>query len=327
MPESKKIPAHDDFVSKVVKDPKQPPDAQLLTGFVGKSSEEGYTRFYTDANLRDFVDIPDSAILHSEKVAPEHSPLGGSHVWIDRNAEVIYGTVGPQRTRAKFFEGPIAAQAAAGAGPALPPSPFPAQCLQPTATCPMTPVVPCPTHPGVNCPPSPPPLLCPATHLPPCPISQIAPCPPSPPPLFCHSPLPQCPPSPPPLFCHSPLPQCPPSPPPLFCHSPLPQCPQPTLLPHLCPTPVQICPTPTCPSHPLVCPQPTTHPQLCPPTTHPQLCPPATVLPHLCLTPTVLQHCPTQLCPSVHIPCLTALNCPVVSAACPVNPGGGGVLG
>src|SRR5579864_6273397 len=128
MPENKK-PIHDDFVSKVVKDPKQPPDAQMLTGFVGKSSEEGYTRFYTDANLRDFIDIPDNAILHTEKIPTEHSPLGGSHVWIDRNAEVIHGTVGPQRTKARFFQGPIAAQAAAGAAPPpLPPSPAFPQC-------------------------------------------------------------------------------------------------------------------------------------------------------------------------------------------------------
>lgn len=99
MPENKKVPAHDDFVSKVVKDPRQPPDAQLITGFVGRSSEDGHTRFYTDANLRDFVDTPDEAILHSEKIASEHSPLGGSHVWIDRNAEVIDGTVGPRKLR------------------------------------------------------------------------------------------------------------------------------------------------------------------------------------------------------------------------------------
>jgi hypothetical protein len=222
MAENKK-PLPDDFVSKVVKDPKQPPDAQMLTGFVGKSSEDGYTRLYADANLRDFVDIPDAAILHSEKVAPQHSPLGGSHLWVERNAELTHGTVGQPRTKAplSFFTGPIAAQAAAGAGLApLPPSPLPAvqcppsplpihcptplpncpspapywcpsplpNCHQPTPTCPMTPVVPCPTHVGVNCPPSPPPLFC-FSPLPNCPITHIPPCwPPT------H--VPPCPPSP-----------------------------------------------------------------------------------------------------------------------------------
>jgi hypothetical protein len=364
MAENKKVPVHDDFVSKVVKDPKLPPDTQVLTGFVGKSSEDGYTRFYTDANLRDFVDIPDDAILHSEKVSPQASPLGGSHVWIDRNAEVIYGTVGPQRAKAKFFQGPIAAQAAAGAGPApLPPSPaFPQcppspvplycpspipHCPQPTATCPMTPVVPCPTHPGVNCPPSPPPLFCfspvpncPITHLPPCGISHVQPCPPSPPPLLCpvtHFPpclpthIPPCPPSPPPLFCHSPLPACQPS---VLVPCPThPPC-LPSPLPLICHTPLPACQPSVllpCPTHPVPCQLPTHVPWTCQTPFHGCPTPPV-----LCPTPTVLQGCHTPVCPSVNIPCQTGPGCPIVSVGCPMNPGnignpvaggGGGVVG
>ena len=54
---------HDDFVSKVSKDPSKPADALLLSGFVGKSSEEGHTRLHFDPELKHFVDIPNDAIL------------------------------------------------------------------------------------------------------------------------------------------------------------------------------------------------------------------------------------------------------------------------
>jgi len=105
----------DDFVSKVVKDPKQPPDTTLLTGYLGKSSEEGHTRIYFDPELKNYLEVPNDAVLHTQEIPKEVSSLGGSHIWIKSDAELIHGKVGPSRTKAKFFEGPIAAAAAAAA--------------------------------------------------------------------------------------------------------------------------------------------------------------------------------------------------------------------
>ncbi len=175
MAESKVRIPEDDFVSKVVKDPKQPPDTLLLTGFLGKSSEDGHTRLYFDPELKNYVEIPQGAIQHWQEIPKETSPLGGYHVWIDPHAELIHGNVGPQRTKAKFFEGPIAAAAAAMPGAVaganlpgtifFPPvtlqSAWPVQCgitLQPA----------CHTHFQLNCAPSPLPHICPNTIQPPC---------------------------------------------------------------------------------------------------------------------------------------------------------------
>jgi len=116
--------ADNDFVSKIVKDPKNPPDAVMLTGFVGASSEKGCTRLYFDANLSNYVDIPNDAILHTQKVGAE-SGLGGSYVWVKRDAELIYGSA-TARPKGKFLEGPIVqahlqgALGAAGAAAAFP---------------------------------------------------------------------------------------------------------------------------------------------------------------------------------------------------------------
>jgi hypothetical protein len=115
MAENKANISLDDFVSKVVKDPKQPPDTTLLTGYLGKSSEEGHTRIYFDPELKNYLEVPNDAVLHTQEIPKEVSSLGGSHIWIKSDAELIHGKVGPSRTKAKFFEGPIAAAAAAAA--------------------------------------------------------------------------------------------------------------------------------------------------------------------------------------------------------------------
>jgi hypothetical protein len=296
---------HDDFVGKIVKDPKSPPDTILLTGYLGKSSEEGHTRLYFDPELKSYVEIPNEAILHSQQIPQEQSGLGGSNVWIARDAELIHGKVGPSRTKAKFFEGPIAAAAGAAAGGAgaVPLGITLANCpSQAPILCPPTPHAPCPS-PIPHCPPSPPPLLCPHTVLPPCPTPLCTH-------VFtqCPTPLHGCPPPPTPQCTHvftqcaTPLHGCPPPPTPLCTHVPP-------------------CPTPLC-THVAPCPTP---PVLCPPSVH-QICPTPTVAQPQCFPtevpiqchPTAPQPCPIQSA----LNCPSALGCPS-GPACVVNPGGG----
>jgi hypothetical protein len=299
MAENKPRIPEDDFVSKIVKDPKQPPDAMLLSGYIGKSSEADHVRLYFDPELRNYVEIPSDAILHTQAASTEGSTLGGSHVWIKRDAEVIHGKVGPQRTKSKFFEGPIAAAGVGGTGvagfsTALPtcpthaptacacPSQIVVQCPHPTAFCPSR---------VLNCPPSANPVDCPI---------QTA---------FCPSPVLQCPPHTP--LCPSPVVHCPPSAIPVqcpiqtaFCPSPVLHCP-----PHtpLCPS-VGLCFTPTCPTAVLQCPP------------HTPLCPTVGT----CFTPTCpTAICHTPLCPSVGIPCQTNFACPS-ALGCPSGPACGG---
>ncbi|HXT79243.1 MAG TPA: hypothetical protein VN702_06750, partial [Acetobacteraceae bacterium] len=114
---------HAGFVSRVVKDPKQPPDAAVLTGYLGSSSEPAHTRLYFDLQLSSFVEIPDDAILHVEDSATDTAPLGPSYVWVKRDATLVHGVPGPERVRARFLEGPIAQMGAGMAGAAVPPIP------------------------------------------------------------------------------------------------------------------------------------------------------------------------------------------------------------
>jgi len=114
----------DEFIARVVPDPKNPAEAQLLTGFLGASSEPEHTRIYSDASLSSYIDAKTADILHSEPLSKEQSPLGGSYIWLKRDAQVSYGGAGEQSSKGKFFEGPLMTAyggqfgAAAGAGTA-----------------------------------------------------------------------------------------------------------------------------------------------------------------------------------------------------------------
>jgi len=165
---------YDEFVSRIVSDPNNPPDALLLTGYLGKSSEQGYIRLYLDEELSDYVEIPEDAILHTQELLQDDSPLGGSYLWIQRNAQVIHGPVGPNRMTASFLSGRIQRQQLVAAqppavppGPALPvtvggpgcrtdfgpcPTEVGPRCTQFGPRC-RTDFLPCPTEAGPQCPP------------------------------------------------------------------------------------------------------------------------------------------------------------------------------
>lgn len=107
---------YDDFVGRIVRDPNEPPSVTLLSGYLGSSSEEGHVRLYLDEELCRYVEIPQKAIRHTQELPPEQSPLGGSLVWIDRDAEVLHGAAGSERRKATFLEGQIAQDYIGGAG-------------------------------------------------------------------------------------------------------------------------------------------------------------------------------------------------------------------
>ena len=194
-----------DFVARIVKDPANPPQTVMLTGYVGASSEKGYTRLYFDPGLNSYVEIPDDAILHSQDSA-DPGGLGGTHLWVRRDAELIYGPAGAQRPKGKFLEGPIMQ--------AVAPVTVPVQvCATPPQTvlgcpthapfqCPHTQIG-CPTHAPFLCPT--PPVVCASAHIG-CPTHAPFLCPT--PPVVCASAHLGCP-THPPFLCPNTLAQCP----------------------------------------------------------------------------------------------------------------------
>jgi hypothetical protein len=108
-------PRNADFVGRVVSDPKNPPDARMLTGWFGDAAEEGYRRLYTDAELSAYIDIPVDAILHTEPVR-DMQPAGGVFVWIKRDAALKQGGSAFSRA-ARFLQGQVQQDFASGGSP------------------------------------------------------------------------------------------------------------------------------------------------------------------------------------------------------------------
>ena len=97
----------DEFVSKLVTDPKQLPNTLLLGGYVGASSLNDHVRLYFDAQLTGYVEVPVESILHAQEIGRDQSMLGGSIVWVKRDAALIYSMPGEVMQKTSFLEGQI----------------------------------------------------------------------------------------------------------------------------------------------------------------------------------------------------------------------------
>lgn len=93
------------FVDALVDDPANPPQLQVLTGYRGRSAQEGHTRFYVDPELTAWVDVPDDAILFQREVQDDYG-LGKSMVWARLDAEVLTGPRGDSGE--DFLKGQVA---------------------------------------------------------------------------------------------------------------------------------------------------------------------------------------------------------------------------
>lgn len=98
----------DDITTKVISDPHKNDTHTLLKGYIGKSSLEKHIRVYFDIQLNNFIEVPVSGVAHCMELSATESPLGGSLLWIERSASIVFGK--PQdkeRPIIKFLEGDI----------------------------------------------------------------------------------------------------------------------------------------------------------------------------------------------------------------------------
>ena len=80
-----------------------------MFGFLGKSARDGYWRLYLSPDLGDFVDIPEDAIIHREQLDRERSTLGGTIIWIRREANIVHTRIESREAQAEFLQGGITA--------------------------------------------------------------------------------------------------------------------------------------------------------------------------------------------------------------------------
>jgi hypothetical protein len=105
----------DAFVNALVPDPSNVPDAMFLTGFLGTSCRDECLRLYLTADLRRFVEIDRSDVLHAQSLRSEYNLLGGSAVWVNRTARLVHSDTTALDAQTEFLRGDMAAAFAAGA--------------------------------------------------------------------------------------------------------------------------------------------------------------------------------------------------------------------
>lgn len=233
MPASKRptVDTHP-LVKALVPDPSKPPVSTIkLVGLPGDSPNPDTTRLWLDASLTSYVDVPTAAILHTEAL-PDN---GGTVLWVEADAQLVYGTMTSHAAQASFLSGSIGSAhlaAAAGAGP-VPGAPVPTPpvtlpsacgCASRLAGCPSLPICPSETMPPSHCGPCP-------THQVWCQRSVLVVCPPT------HH-----------IWCQPTSP--------LLCRPSVAQaCPSVHVI---CPTPSAVggCPSQACPSVHVICPTP-----------------------------------------------------------------------
>ena len=122
---------NDSFIRHIVTDPKNVPDVMLLTGYLGASSEDAHERLYLSPDLTNYVEIPNTAILHQAPLPKEQDAHGGVTLWVKKDAALQYKMAPAAQALANYFAGAIqaAAQGApGGAGAAAGPAP-PSECI------------------------------------------------------------------------------------------------------------------------------------------------------------------------------------------------------
>ncbi|HVD39716.1 MAG TPA: hypothetical protein VNC16_01775 [Solirubrobacterales bacterium] len=97
------VPYHP-LVEALAPDPNQPPKrATRLFGYPGPAADSKSTRLWLDLDLSRFVDVPDTAILHSRTLDGDR----GTILWVDSEARLEYSDARSHEVQAKFLGGAI----------------------------------------------------------------------------------------------------------------------------------------------------------------------------------------------------------------------------
>jgi hypothetical protein len=99
----------DDLAAELVPDPTKLPDLVVLRGYLGKSVRAGVSRLYVDLSFSEFVEMADEDVLAKRSLDANQDPLGGTVLWVKRNAKLLRATVCLAQEHAAFLKGEIIA--------------------------------------------------------------------------------------------------------------------------------------------------------------------------------------------------------------------------
>ena len=97
----------DEVIERLVPDPADPPDVIAMIGFVGKSTRARFWRVYHTLDLKNYVEIAEDDIVHSQSLTTDQQRLGGTVIWMRANARLRYSRNESRQAEADFIRGDI----------------------------------------------------------------------------------------------------------------------------------------------------------------------------------------------------------------------------
>lgn len=95
----------DQIVERLVPDPTNIPDVRVLAGFLGKTNRKNHWRLYLTTNLTNYVEFDQDDVVHSEQLEGDEYPLGGTVIWINRDANLQHMQLTSREAQADFLQG------------------------------------------------------------------------------------------------------------------------------------------------------------------------------------------------------------------------------
>ncbi|HBY94404.1 MAG TPA: hypothetical protein DEP84_10660 [Chloroflexi bacterium] len=99
----------DALIEHLVPDASQVPDVRVLVGFLGKSTRERRWRLYLTPSLNEYVEFDEDDVVYSHTLESDESPLGGTVVWVRREANLLHTRSVSREAQADFLQGAITA--------------------------------------------------------------------------------------------------------------------------------------------------------------------------------------------------------------------------
>jgi hypothetical protein len=104
----------DPFIENLVPDPSKIQGMTVFVGLLGKSARAGYWRLYLTMDLNEYVEFSQDDVAHSQPLPKGQSALGGTMVWVKKEATLQYTRTVSRQVQAEFLQGDISAQFSSG---------------------------------------------------------------------------------------------------------------------------------------------------------------------------------------------------------------------
>lgn len=106
----------DGFVEKLQGGSAPKDGAHWVAGFVGKPDKAANVRLYLSPEMDWYLEFPKSAVIHTEPLSADASPLGGSSLWIEKGTTAVEHRSSELEAQMDFIEGEIGRQGLTGTG-------------------------------------------------------------------------------------------------------------------------------------------------------------------------------------------------------------------